>query len=126
MSILRKVRAILVVGSVLTVGLLSSAPPARAGGGCHLSALTDQRGIHVDLKDLCFTPTVLRVQPGQTVTFTNADPVSHTVTGAANSWGTYDEVLPGKSVTYRFGSSGVYPYFCVIHPGMTGAIVVGD
>ena len=40
--------------------------------------------------------------------------------------GTYDELMPGKSVTHKFASSGVYPYFCVIHPGMVGAVVVGD
>ena len=126
MSIRTKVHAILVVGSVLAVGLMLSAPPAQAGGGCHMSTFTDQRGVRVDLKNACFTPTVLRVQPGQTITFFNADEITHTVTGAASSWGTYDELQPGGSVTYRFGSSGVFPYFCALHPGMSAAIVVGD
>ena len=27
---------------------------------------------------------------------------------------------------YRFDQDGVYPYSCLIHPGMVGAIVVGD
>ena len=27
---------------------------------------------------------------------------------------------------YRFDEDGVYPYSCLIHPGMVGAIVVGD
>jgi plastocyanin len=91
-----------------------------------MTDFTDQRGIQVDLKGACFIPTVLRIQPGQTVTFANADEMTHTVTGVAGSWGTYDELQPQASITYRFASSGAYPYFCAIHPGMTGAVVVGD
>jgi hypothetical protein len=30
------------------------------------------------------------------------------------------------TVSYRFQNSGVFPYFCLIHPGMVGAVVVGD
>jgi len=29
-------------------------------------------------------------------------------------------------VSYRFDTDGVYPYACWLHPGMVGAIVVGD
>jgi len=29
-------------------------------------------------------------------------------------------------VSYRFVRSGVYPYVCTYHPGMVGAVVVGD
>jgi hypothetical protein len=32
----------------------------------------------------------------------------------------------GQRITYRFSTSGVYPYFCFFHPGMVGAVVVGD
>ena len=111
--------------STLALGLILWAAPAQAGGGCHGSLFTDQRGISVDLKDACFNPTVLRIEAGAPITFTNRDEITHTVTGVAGSWGAYDEVLPGKSVTYRFADSGVYPYFCLLHPGMAGAVVVG-
>jgi hypothetical protein len=30
-----------------------------------------------------------------------------------------------KSAAWRFERPGVYPYYCVIHPGMVGAVVVG-
>jgi hypothetical protein len=29
-------------------------------------------------------------------------------------------------VTHAFDANGVYPYFCLFHPSMVGAIVVGD
>jgi hypothetical protein len=34
--------------------------------------------------------------------------------------------MQGETVSYRFDQDGVYPYSCLIHPGMVGAIVVGD
>jgi len=80
----------------------------------------------VDLKQLCFVQTVLRVKSGQPVTWTNYDSTGHTVTGVGGSWGSYDTIVSGKSVTYSFSKAGIFPYFCLIHPGMVGAVVVGD
>jgi hypothetical protein len=36
------------------------------------------------------------------------------------------EVQPGQKISYTFDTAGIYPYACVLHPGMSGAIVVGD
>jgi hypothetical protein len=48
----------------------------------------------------------------------------HTVTGAGSSWGDYTELQAIASVEHRFDDAGVYPYFCLLHPGMIGAVVV--
>jgi len=123
-----RIASAVVAGTVFLLGLLMGAmPAARAGGsGCHGGPFVDQDGLSVDLKGACFIPAVLRVQPGQTITWTNSDDLTHTVTGVAESWGDYEELTLGESVTYRFASSGVFPYFCMLHPGMTGTVVVGD
>jgi plastocyanin len=112
----------------LTVGLvfvLLPTVPAHAGGGCHDAQTLDVAGTHVDLKGLCFVQTVLRVKLSQPITWTNSDSTQHTITGVGGSWGSYDSILPGESVTYRFTKAGIYPYFCLLHPGMVGAVVVG-
>ncbi|HEX9410630.1 MAG TPA: plastocyanin/azurin family copper-binding protein [Actinomycetota bacterium] len=121
-------RRALAIVVFLLIALSFGAPAALAGGGgCHGGEFTDSRGVKVDVTtSACFTPTVIRIQPGQAVTWTNRDGTEHTVTGAGARWGTYDSLLAGKSVTYRFRDSGVYPYFCAFHPGMVGAVVVGD
>ena len=119
-------RRALAISVLAVLALALIAPVASAGGGCHSEQFTDVKGVRVDLRDLCFTPTVIRVQPGQSVTWTNQDQTAHTVTGAAQRWGGYDELGYQKSVTYRFQASGVFPYFCAIHPSMVGAVVVGD
>src|SRR2546422_2987311 len=110
------------VGALAVTG----GPPAEAGGGCHSTVFTDEAKTTVELSKSCFSPTVVRVQTGDQVTWTNTDPTAHTVTGVANSWGTDEQIAEGQSVSYKFDKSGVFPYFCYLHPSMAGAVVVGD
>jgi hypothetical protein len=74
----------------------------------------------------CFRPTVLFAAPGEAITFANRDVEAHTVTGAGD-WGTaHGEILTGDAVRIRLEEPGLYLYTCLLHPGMTGAIYVGD
>ena len=122
---MRRITAI-IIGAVLAGLALAGGPAAEAGGGCHDDKLNDARGVAVVLDKACFQPTVIRLDAGQQVTWTNKDPEAHTVTGVANSWGSYKELGQGDTVSYQFDKSGVFPYFCFLHPSMVGAVVVGD
>jgi plastocyanin len=116
-------------GSALLLSWLLAAltaGPASAGMGCHAGIERDAEETTVVLTANCMNPLVARVPVGATVTFRNGDKQTHAITGAANTWGTYDELAGGTSVAYRFTATGVFPYFCYIHPGMIGAVVVGD
>jgi len=98
--------------------------PAWAGGGCH-DELTDSAGTKIVLQSLCFGPTVTRIAPGQTVTWLNQDATQHTVTAAGWAWN--DQLNDvGDQVSHVFPHAGVFPYFCMYHPAMVGAVVVGD
>lgn len=109
------------------LALLPAAPAAAGGGGgCHLPGVTDDATNEVSLTGLCFTPTVARVDVGDTVTFRNNDPMTHMVTGAGGSFGDHTEIASTESVTHRFAEAGVFPYYCLLHPAMVGAVVVGD
>jgi plastocyanin len=114
--------------TALVVGALwSCAGPALAGGGCaHGTPPTDGNGTAVTMEANCFTPTVLHAPSGAEVTFTNADEVAHTVTGVGFLWGDSIDRPPGDELSLRFDRDGVYVYSCLLHPGMIGAIVVGD
>ena len=119
-----KLAVLAVLGVAIAAVLLSNS--ARAGGACRGSPVTGEQGTTVEMQEDCFTPTILRVQLGETVTWVNGDAVPHTVTGANFSWGDYTELAEGESVSHRFTSSGIYPYYCFLHSGMIGTIVVGD
>jgi len=113
---------LLLLGAVFAAG-------ASAGGGCHganRAAATDEASSVVRI-DLCsFTPTVTRVAAGTAVTFVNVEQVPHNVTGVANAWASPSELELGMSFVHRFATAGIYPYACTLHPGMNGAVVVGE
>jgi plastocyanin len=119
-------RTVLVSAMVLAALSLAGAP-ASAGGGCfHGVAPSDGKGDAVEMTANCFEATVLHVDSGAEVTWVNRDPYAHTVTGVGGTWGDFNEIAHGASVSYRFDANGVYLYSCLIHPGMVGAVVVGD
>ncbi len=119
MSVRTKILALSAAGTLALIG----ATPVLAGGGCH-EGVTQGTGTTVEIVDACFTPTTLRVSPGDEVTFVNLDTEAHNVT--ANAWGYFDRMFIGDGFTASFDESGIYPFGCTYHPGMTGAIVVGD
>lgn len=77
----------------------------------------------VTIKNFSFSPATITINKGDTVVWTNNDPMAHTVTGnnggpasqAINSNGTY---------SFTFNSAGSFAYHCSIHPSMTGMVVV--
>ena len=112
-----------VVAASMAVLILPAAGPAVAGGGCHAD-LTEGTGDTVEMKKACFMPSIIQVDPGSEVTFVNKDPIGHNLW--ANGWGRYDDMLHGDTYTARFAEPGIYPFACAYHPGMIGAVVVGD
>jgi plastocyanin len=115
-------RILLPVAAAL-VAIGDWAAPAAAGAGCH-GEVTQGKGDTVELVDACFTPAILHVQPGTSVSFVNRDQMLHNVGGGG--WGHYDDMDEGDAFTATFDDEGTYPFACSYHPGMTGAIVVGD
>lgn len=77
----------------------------------------------VTMMGLSFTPENLTVPAGTRVTWRNTDGMTHTVTSDS---GIFDSGnLSNNAVySYTFDTPGVYPYFCRLHPGMTGTITV--
>jgi plastocyanin len=121
-------RGMLLCAIVAIVGMVGM-PAASAGGGCHASVTENDAGgqeaVTVRIVDACFTATVTTVDPGTPVTFANTDDgITHNVGG--NEWGHFDDLFPGDAFTVSFDEAGTYPFACTYHPGMTGAIVVGD
>jgi plastocyanin len=76
----------------------------------------------------CFNPSAITVAVGNTVTWTNDDTAAHTVTSGIDVTpdGIFDSsLLPaGETFSFKFESSGEYPYYCMVHPWMTGNVIV--
>jgi plastocyanin len=128
-------RYFLGIGGVLLAGL-PWPRSADAGEPVEIRMLGNPNGSHV-----WFDPVGLRIQPGQTIRWTNLDPGnSHTATAyhpknlgralripeGAEPWNS-DYLLPNESYSVTFTIEGVYDFFCIPHEhaGMVGRIVVG-
>jgi plastocyanin len=80
----------------------------------------------VTIGDCTFTPTVTTVPVGATVEWTNRSFQAHEVVGSNLTWGAHDKLLQsGDSIGWTFDKPGVYAYTCMLHPGMSGVVVVG-
>ena len=72
-----RIRSVIVATSAAVVAVLSWSGAASAGGGClHGTPVSDGTGTTVEIVDMCFTPTVLHVDPGTAVTAPSADGAS--------------------------------------------------
>jgi plastocyanin len=128
--ILRLAAATALSGSLVLVALvLAPVAGVSAGGGCHgdNGAVHNEGETSVVRMDVCtFEPTVATVDVGTEVRFLNTSAMFHVVTGEQQSWGSQGELRQGEELRQTFDRAGIYPYSCPLHPGMVGAIVVGD
>jgi plastocyanin len=104
--------------SVLAVGCASqpASSPAAAVAGAQIS-----------IKGFAFNPNQPSVAKGATITWSNDDGTTHTVTSGVPGTpsGKFDQrVEPGKTFSFTFSESGTYEFFCNIHNSMRGTITV--
>ena len=78
----------------------------------------------------CFIPNPVTIDIGDTVTWENVDNAAHTVTSgspADGPDGVFDSSLimaGGASFSHTFDAAGTYDYFCMVHPWMSGVVIV--
>jgi plastocyanin len=115
----------LVVPVITLAALMVGVQTAMAGGGgCH-QGTTQGAGISVDLTGMCFSPTILYVQPGATVTWTNRDEMRHEIVGT--DWSKGPATVEGtQTFSQTFPTAGIFPYSCPLHYGMNAVVIVGD
>lgn len=77
----------------------------------------------------CYIPADISISVGETVTWSNDDTAAHTVTSGTPTEGPdgiFDSsiFMAGTTFEYTFDEAGEYPYFCIVHPWMTGSVSV--
>lgn len=99
-----------------------------AGGGAETetaapSAQQKPEAREVRIDNFSFGPAELTVAVGTTVTWTNHDDIPHTVVSTDKAF--KSKVMDtDETFSFTFATAGTYPYFCSIHPKMTGKVVV--
>jgi len=94
--------------------------------GSHIATAADQPSMansEIKIDNFTFGPQTVTVPVGATVTWTNKDDIPHT---SVSTDGVFkSKVLDTEEkFSYTFSKAGSYPYYCTIHPKMTGTIVV--
>lgn len=92
-----------------------TAAPAPAPAPAGQFALT--------IRDFAFSPRILNVPVGSTVTATNQDEATHDWTSNRGVWGSGD-LQTGQSFRFTFRNTGTFDYLCERHPQMTGTVNV--
>jgi YVTN family beta-propeller protein len=77
----------------------------------------------VSITGFAFGPQSLTIRVGDSITWSNDDGPSHTVTFKDGSPGA-KSLAPGQTFTRVFDKAGTYDYFCSFHPYMTGKVIV--
>lgn len=75
----------------------------------------------VSIKDLKFQPAQATIKKGDTVTWTNMDPVTHDVKFNDSK---SPDLKKGDTYTKTFNETGTFDYLCEIHPNMKGKVIV--
>ena len=115
----------LVSGSSLAIvdsPLQSGGSAAAAAAGAGVAALADA-GADVKIDNFAFTPTPFKVKTGTQVTWTNRDDIPHTVDSTQGKFKS-SALDTDQKFQFKFMEPGEYPYFCRLHPKMTGSVLV--
>jgi len=113
------------VEEVFAFGVPAAAVQAKVETTAQAAKATAPAGNVVEVKvdNFSFSPQTITIKPGTTVIWTNRDDIPHTVVSD-------DKVFKSKVLdtddkfSFTFDKAGNFPYFCSIHPKMTGTVIV--
>jgi plastocyanin len=104
-----------------SLAVVDSALAMTSGSQTTLQQVSNKPEVKID--NFSFIPKSLTIPVGTAVTWTNRDDIPHTATSTEKKFAS--PVLDtDQTFSFKFQEPGSYPYFCKIHPTMTGTIVV--
>lgn len=114
------IAAVVVVGAAVAVSAMGGKSVQSSTG---TTASTTNK---IAIKDYMFSPAAVMVRVGTTVTWTNQDSVSHTVTAdnPSSDAPSSMDIAQGQSYSFTFKKAGTYTYHCFPHPYMHGSVQV--
>lgn len=88
-------------------------------------------GQYCEQTSTCFSPSIINISPGDTVTWTNDDNVAHTITdglpfnGPTGTIFDSGPIMPTKTFSFTFQNTGTDRYFATESKWMVGEIIIG-
>jgi plastocyanin len=116
------VALLIVVAFTIAACSSSGSSSPSTSGGSSSGSTSDS----IAISNFTFVPHTISVAAGSTVTVTNRDQVTHTLTSSNGAFST-GAIGPGQSKTFTAPKKpGSYGYICSIHQYMTGTLVVSQ
>lgn len=121
-------RALALIGIVSLVAVkstsLAAEPKTESGTlvGAGAPTPTDSAA-QVIIDNFVFSPVPLTVKVGAQVTWINHDDIPHTVDSTQGKFKSA-ALDTDEKFQFRFTEAGEYPFYCRLHPKMTGKIIV--
>ena len=100
----------------------TSAATSTTGASSTTSTEVEAETFEVNIENFRFVPASITVRVGDTVRW-KLESGTHTTTSSTGVWDS-DSMTAGDRFPYTFNQPGTYAYFCEIHPGMQGSVVV--
>jgi plastocyanin len=76
------------------------------------------------LQNTAYNPSQKTIPKGTTITFTNKDNMTHTVSESNNMFVSSGDLKLNDTFVYTFSTAGVYHIYCKYHSVMTATITV--
>lgn len=88
---------------------------------CSNKEIIPEDSLNVNIENFAFSPSMIKIKTGDTVTWTNKDNALHTVTGDGLDSGNLNKNQEYKKT---FSEPGTYEYICSFHTSMKGTVIV--
>ena len=116
-AVLISIASVMILFGTVSQAQHESAPLKPAG-----TAGTDSSA-QVVIDNFAYSPVPLTVKVGTQVTWINHDDIPHTVDSTQGKFKSAALDTDDK-FEFKFTEAGEYPFYCRIHPKMTGKIIV--
>lgn len=113
---------VIVVTILFTAGV-AACSTNDTGGGVTTTGGPAGNEASVTIDDFAFSPGALTVSVGTTITWTNDQGLTHTVTADDGSFDS-GRLATGDTFSQTFDTTGIFAYHCTIHPSMTATVIV--
>ena len=118
------VAVLIAIASVMIlVSTASQAQHENGSGKLVQTAAGTDAAPQVMIDNFVYSPVPLTVKVGTTVTWINHDDIPHTVDSTQGKFKSAALDTDDK-FEFKFTEAGEYPFYCRIHPKMTGKIIV--
>jgi len=105
----------------------TSAPTETIAASCvDVTDAGEPATVEASARSFSWLPGEITAKVGDVITWTNRDSVPHRVATDDGSCLMTSNIRGGGSRSLRFTTAGEYPFFCTVHPTMTGTIIITE